>query len=68
MMTKKNYTTPALTKLTPGQAKKLIMERRNCSEEEADAFLESLRREQKLNEDAQNEAPSADEQKRKRSA
>ena len=39
---KKFYSPPALTKLTTEQAKKLVMERKHCSEEEAANFLNSL--------------------------
>jgi hypothetical protein len=39
---KKPYSPPALTELTREQAIKLIAERRNCSEEEAAEFLNSL--------------------------
>jgi hypothetical protein len=41
--TKTPYSPPAVTKLTPDQAKKLVADRKNCSEEEAAEFLESLR-------------------------
>jgi hypothetical protein len=40
---KKPYSAPSLTKLTPEQARKLVADRRNCSEEEAADFLKSLR-------------------------
>ena len=39
---KKPYSPPSLTKLTPEQARKLVADRRNCSEEEAADFLKSL--------------------------
>ncbi len=42
-MNKRPYSSPALRNLTPEQAKKIIAERKNCSEEEAAQFLESLR-------------------------
>jgi len=45
-MKKNRYSTPALTKLTPEQAIKLIADRKNCSEEEAAEFLQSLRQQQ----------------------
>jgi hypothetical protein len=41
---KKTYSPPALTKLTPKQAKKLVADCKNCSEEEAEVFVESLRK------------------------
>jgi hypothetical protein len=37
---KKPYSPPTLTKLTPEQAKKLVADRKNCSEEEAADLLE----------------------------
>jgi hypothetical protein len=37
---KKPYSPPTLTKLTPEQAKTLLADRKNCSEEEAADFLE----------------------------
>jgi hypothetical protein len=40
---KKPYSSPTLTKMTREQAKKLVMDRKHCSEEEADKFLNSLR-------------------------
>jgi len=46
MSKKKAYSPPALTKLTPKQARKLVADRKNCSEEAAVEFLESLRRQQ----------------------
>jgi len=51
---KKPYSPPAVTKLTPEQAKQLVADRKNCSEEEAAAFLESLRQQ------LQNEQPLND--------
>ena len=45
-MKKKAYSSPAVKELTPEQAKQLIAERRNWSEEQAAEFLESLRRQQ----------------------
>ncbi len=38
---KKPYSTPTLTKLTPEQAKRLVMDRKHCSEEEAEEVLNS---------------------------
>jgi len=46
---KKPYPPPTFTKLTPEQARKLVADRRNCSEEEAAAFLKSLLRQQPNN-------------------
>jgi len=43
---KKPYSPPAVTKLTPEQAKQLVADRKNCSEEEAAEFLQSLRKQQ----------------------
>lgn len=39
---KKSYSQRSLTELTREQAKKLVMERKHCSEEEADEILDSL--------------------------
>ena len=59
--TKKNpYSPPAVTKLTPEQAKKLVADHKSCSEEEAADFLKSLRREQRQKEEKQNEQPPRD--------
>ena len=55
---RKPYSPPALTKLTPEQAKKLVADRNNCSEDEAADFLKSLRK----------QPNNATDQKRKRSA
>ena len=41
--TKKSYSSPTVKKLTPEQAKKLIADRNNCSEEEAADSLNTLR-------------------------
>ena len=43
---KKPYSPPTLTKLTPEQAKKLVADRKHCTEEEAAEFLKSLRQQQ----------------------
>ncbi len=56
---KKPFSPPTLTTLTPEQAKKLVADRKNCSEEEAADFLNSLLRQQPNN---------TMDQKRKRSA
>lgn len=67
---KKPYSTPTVTKLTPEQAKQFVVERTNCSDQEAADVLESLRREQQQNEEKQNEQRQHDAngEKRKRSA
>jgi hypothetical protein len=64
---KKPYSPPVVTKLTPEQAKALVMDRKNYSEEEAAEFVKSLRRQ---NEEKQNRQPpgSGEDRKRKRSA
>jgi vacuolar-type H+-ATPase subunit H len=43
---KKVYAAPTLTKLAEDEAKKFVTERTNCSDEEAQDVLESLRDEQ----------------------
>jgi hypothetical protein len=43
---KKPYSPPAITPLSVEQAKQFVSRRTNCSEQEATAFLDSLRREQ----------------------
>ncbi|MGB8061604.1 MAG: hypothetical protein WCF26_06905 [Candidatus Sulfotelmatobacter sp.] len=68
-MKKKLYSPPALRNLTPEQAKKIIADRKNCSEEEAAEFLESLRHRQQPNGEKQNEPlDDAEGQRSKRSA
>ena len=49
-MKKKPYSSPTIKELTPEQAKKIVADRKNCSEEEAVEFLEALKREQHRNE------------------
>ncbi len=44
--TKKPYPSPTVKTLTPEQAKKLIADHNNCSEEEAADFLNTLRKQQ----------------------
>ena len=68
-MKKKPYSPPTVKTLTPEQARKLIADRKNCSEEEAAEFLKSLQRQQQQNDQKPN-GPLNDtkEQKRKRSA
>jgi hypothetical protein len=56
---KKPYSAPTQTKLTPEQAKKLVANRKNCSEEGAAEFLMSL---------SQQPTNNAMDQKRIRSA
>jgi len=43
---KKPYSPPTLKELTPEQAKKLVANRKNCSEEDATDLLNSLKRPQ----------------------
>jgi len=57
---KKPYSPPTLAKLTPEQAKKLVADRKNCSEEEAADLLEMPPENGNQN--------TATDQKRKRSA
>ena len=68
-MKKKPYSPPTVRTLTLEQARKLIADRKNCTEGEASEFLESLRRQQRQNDQERNE-PLNDikEQKGKRSA
>lgn len=40
---KQSYSPPSLTELSPDQARKLVMERKHCSDKDADEFLTSLR-------------------------
>jgi hypothetical protein len=48
--TKKPYSSPTVKTLTPEQAKKLVADRNNCSEEEAAAdSLNTLRKQQQNN-------------------
>jgi len=44
--TKKPYSPPTLTKLTPEQARHFVAHRTNCSDQEAQDALESLRQEE----------------------
>ena len=57
---KKVYTPPILKELTEEQAKKLVADRKQCSEEEAAQFLKPPRKGQQKNDAA--------DQQRKRSA
>jgi NAD(P)H-nitrite reductase large subunit len=66
-MKKKPYSSPALKNLTLEQAKKIVAQRKNRTEEEAAQFLESLQRQQ--NDQKRNEQVNdKKEQERKRSA
>ena len=47
---KETYSRPSVKKLTSEQAKKFVADRANCSEQEAEYFLESLRQEWQQNE------------------
>jgi hypothetical protein len=42
---KKSYSAPTFTKLPEDEAKKFVTDRMNCSDEEAEDVLESLREE-----------------------
>jgi hypothetical protein len=46
---KETYSPPSVKRLTPEQARKFVVDRANCSEQEAEDFLESLRREWQQN-------------------
>jgi len=68
-MKKKPYSPPSIRKLTPEQARKLIADRKNCTEEKAAEFLEALQRQRRQNDQKPNELlDDTEEQKRKRSA
>ena len=54
-MSKKPYSSPALRNLTLEKATKIIADGRNCSEEEAVEFLESLQRQKPQNDQKQND-------------
>jgi hypothetical protein len=47
--TKKTYSSPTVKTLTPEQAKKLVADPNNCSEEEAADSLNTLRKQQQNN-------------------
>ena len=68
-MSKKRYSPPALRILTSEQAKKIIADGKNCSDEEAAEFLVLLRRQKPENDQKRNE-PLKDNRKhdKKRSA
>jgi hypothetical protein len=68
-MKKKSYSSPTIRELTPEQAKKIVADRKGCSEEEAADFLESLQRLQQQNDQKRNDPPNdPKERERKRSA
>lgn len=48
-MKRKQYSPPTVKTLTPEQAKKIIADGKNCSEEEASKLLESLQRQKQEN-------------------
>jgi hypothetical protein len=54
-MSKRRYSPPALRNLTPEQAKKIIADGKNCSEEESAEFLESLQRQKYQTDQRRNE-------------
>ena len=56
----KPYSPPTFTKLTPKQARKLVADRRNCSEEEAAEFLDSFRAPRRQNEEKRNKPGRSD--------
>ena len=58
-MSKRRYSPPALRNLTPEQAKKIIADGKQCSEEESAEFLESLQR-QKYQTDQRRDEPLRD--------
>jgi hypothetical protein len=47
---KRPYFPPAVTRLTPEQAKQFVAEQSHCSDQEAANFLQSLRLEQRRKE------------------
>jgi hypothetical protein len=68
-MMKKPYFPPVLRNLTQEQAKKIIAQRKNCTEEEAAQFLDSLQRQRQQNDQKPNEpVNNKKDQERKRSA
>lgn len=69
-MKKKPYSPPTVKTLTPDQARKFIADRKNCTEEEAAEFLESLQQ-QKPPDDKKRNGPPKDnneQQEKKRPA
>ena len=66
-MKKKPYSPPTVNTLTPDQARKFIEDRKNCTQEEAAEFLESLRRAKPQNHPKRNE-PLNDNQAQERGA
>ena len=68
-MKRKPYSPPTVKTLTPEQAKKIIADGKNCTEEEAVEFLESLQRERPQNDETRHEPLNNNrEQEKKRSA
>ena len=68
-MSKQRYSPPALRDLTFEQAKKIIADSKNCSEEKATEFLESLQRQKPKNDQKRNDPlKDSKEQDKKRSA
>lgn len=57
-MSKQRYSPPALRDLTFEQAKKIIADSKNCSEEKATEFLESLQRQKPKNDQKRNDPPA----------
>lgn len=64
---KKPYLSPTLTKLTPDQAKKLVVERTHRNDQQAADLLQSLRLQQPHKEE-KHPPKDAEEKKRRRSA
>jgi hypothetical protein len=64
---KKRYSPPTVTKHTLEQAKQFVVDRTNCTDQEAVDLLESLRRKQQQSEKESSQT-SADDNKRERSA
>jgi len=62
---KKPYSAPAVNKLTEEQGRQFVVDRAQCSDQEAGDFLESLRREHQRNEQQENDT---NDKKRKLSA
>lgn len=56
-MSKKQYFSPALRNLTSEQAKQMIADGKNCSDEEAAEFLASLQRPKHQTHERGNELP-----------
>lgn len=67
-MKKKLYSPPTVKTLTPDQARKFIADRKNCTEEEAAEFLESLQRQKLPDDQKRNGPPKDNKEQKKRSA